>query len=323
VRRILISFFLVLGACVISLEAPAQLKASHGCAKPPTSSFVVNVKDEGAKGDGRTDDTAAIQAAIHKIAGTGGTVLVPDGTYMVDAVGEKRLTLKRDMTLKLSNDAKLKAIPNASETYTVLDISGVSNVTVIGGTLEGEREEHMGNSGEWGMGIRIDRSAEHITISGVISKKMWGDGFYVDGATEVKFCSVIADNNRRQGLSIIEADRLFVKNSTFKNTRGTPPSAGIDLEPDTPKQKITNVGIYDSQFIDNAGAGILIAGKKSVVSNIQITRNVFGSNRSIVIKGTCRNQFTGYLSEPSGGLYTFADPTEVFIHENNCRRGRS
>jgi hypothetical protein len=299
------------------------LKASHGCAKPPTSSLVVNVKEEGAKGDARTDDTAAIEAAIYRIAGTGGTVLVPDGTYMVDVVGEKRLTLKRDMTLKLSNNAKLKAIPNDSEKYTVLDISGVSNVTVVGGTLEGEREEHMGNSGEWGMGIRIDRGAEHITISGVISNRMWGDGFYVDGATEVKICSVVADNNRRQGLSIIEADRLLVKNSTFKNTGGTAPGAGIDLEPDTAEQRITNVGIYDSQFIDNAGAGILIAGKKSVVSNIQIRRNVFGGNRSIVIKGTCRNQFTGHLSEPSGGIYTFTDPTELSIHENNCRRGRS
>jgi hypothetical protein len=42
----------------------------------------VNVKDKGAKGDRTTDDTAAIQAAIDKAGGTGGTVLVPKGTYM-------------------------------------------------------------------------------------------------------------------------------------------------------------------------------------------------------------------------------------------------
>jgi polygalacturonase len=41
---------------------------------------------QGRKGDGETDDTAAIQAAIDEVGGTGGTVLVPKGTYMVDAV---------------------------------------------------------------------------------------------------------------------------------------------------------------------------------------------------------------------------------------------
>ena len=54
----------------------------------------VNVKDKGAKGDGTTNDTAAIQAAIDKAGGTGGTVLVPKGTYMVDAVAENRLSLR-------------------------------------------------------------------------------------------------------------------------------------------------------------------------------------------------------------------------------------
>jgi hypothetical protein len=117
-----------------------------------------------------------------------------------------------------------------------------------------------------GQGIRIDGGAEHITISGVTAKEMWGDGFYVDGATNVKFCSVTADDNRRQGLSIIEADVLVVTNSVFKNTQGTRPSAGIDLEPNKPVdkrvQEITNVRIQNSKFLDNAGGGIQIAGKK-------------------------------------------------------------
>ncbi|NJN00443.1 MAG: right-handed parallel beta-helix repeat-containing protein, partial [Aquincola sp.] len=61
--------------------------------------------------------------------------------------------------------------------------------------------------------------------------KMWGDGFYVEGAKDTKFCGVTADNNRRQGLSIVEANGVLVTDSVFKNTRGTRPSAGIDLEP--------------------------------------------------------------------------------------------
>jgi hypothetical protein len=42
----------------------------------------VNVKTHGATGDGTTDDTASLQAAF-TAAGTGGTVVIPEGTYKV------------------------------------------------------------------------------------------------------------------------------------------------------------------------------------------------------------------------------------------------
>ncbi len=104
----------------------------------------------GAKGDGRTDDTAAIQRALDKIGGTGGTVFVPNGTYMINAVG-KGLALKSNMTLKLSPGATLKVIPNSAEAYTMFNIAGVTNVTVDGGTLEGDRAsmEARPASGAW------------------------------------------------------------------------------------------------------------------------------------------------------------------------------
>src|SRR5215813_12102624 len=81
--------------CTLLLNAQPSF-AAGGCAKAPTSSVIVDVRQTGAKGDGRTDDTAALQAALDKIAGTGGTVLVPDGTYMVDAVGDRQLKLKNN-----------------------------------------------------------------------------------------------------------------------------------------------------------------------------------------------------------------------------------
>jgi len=49
---------------------------------------VFNVRDYGAKGDGITDDTAAIQAAITAAAGTstGGVVIAPFGNYFVGGI---------------------------------------------------------------------------------------------------------------------------------------------------------------------------------------------------------------------------------------------
>ena len=76
--------------CFAGLAAAAETAAPQGCVVAPKSPLVVNVRDKGAKGDGRTDDTEAIQAAIDEVGGTGGTVLVPGGTYMVDAVKKKQ-----------------------------------------------------------------------------------------------------------------------------------------------------------------------------------------------------------------------------------------
>ena len=99
---------------------------------------------------------------------------------------------------------------------------------------------------------------------------MWGDGFYVQDAEDVRFCGVTADANRRQGLSIIQADGLLVLNSVFKNTHGTRPAAGIDFEPDKEEQEITNVRIVGSKFLDNEGGGITVAGKKARVTKVEM-----------------------------------------------------
>lgn len=279
-------FLLVFGFLLLPPEVGAQTSTHSECAPAPQSRLTINVRDKGAKGDGQADDTAALQRAIDAVGGKGGTVFVPDGTYMINAVGPKQPSLRSAMTLKLSAGATLKAIPNAEKAYSILTISAVSDVTVVGGTLLGDRDEHQGSTGEWGMGIMIMEGAERITIDRVTSRKMWGDGFYVGSGKHIRFCSVVSDQNRRQGLSITHAHDLTVTDSVFSNTRGTDPSAGIDLEPDRPDQTITKVLIRRSKFLKNAGPGILIAAQKRAhnVSDVAISNNFFQGTPPIKIK---------------------------------------
>ena len=61
----------------------------------------LNVRDFGAKGDGISDDTCAIQNAIH-VCPSGGRVRVPAGTYYI-----RPLVLKSHLTLELCEGAHL------------------------------------------------------------------------------------------------------------------------------------------------------------------------------------------------------------------------
>jgi hypothetical protein len=70
----------------------------------------------------------------------------------------------------------------------------------------------------------------------------------------------------------------------FRDTKGTRPGAGIDLEPDKPDQSISNVRIERSRFINNEGGGIMIAGKKARISRVQIQNNEFDGARPLLIE---------------------------------------
>ena len=307
---------LVSSACLTTVDASAGTDTAKRCPEPATTSVTINVKSKGAKGDGRANDTAAIQAAIDAVV-AGGTVLVPEGTYMVSTLPRENLRLKSDMVLKLAPRAVLKAIPSNENRVALLRVSNASNVIIIGGTLQGQRDKLKEARG-LGMGLRIDNASSKISVLNTTANDMWGDGFYIEDARDVTLCGVTASNNRRQGLSIIQGDNILVKYSLFQTTNGARPGAGIDLEPDERVQAIDNIRIQSSRFLDNAGPGILINGKKGPVSNVEITRNVFRTRQPVLIRdataplssAVCGNRYIQIVAEP-GGLYAFADPVEL------------
>ncbi len=73
-----------------------------------------NVYDFGAKGDGITLDTAAIQAALDACKAEGGTVLIPVGEYVTSS-----LRIYSNTALKLEDGARLIADPDEAH-YGVL-----------------------------------------------------------------------------------------------------------------------------------------------------------------------------------------------------------
>ena len=64
------------------IVAMSQLSAAAEGSDCPSKNSVFNVRDFGAKGDGKTSDTAAIQSALDAAGKIQGTVYFPAGRYV-------------------------------------------------------------------------------------------------------------------------------------------------------------------------------------------------------------------------------------------------
>lgn len=243
----------------------------------------LDVRDFGAKGDGVSDDTAAIQAAVDAAGDAGGgDVRIPDGTFMVNpragyTGGEGiyhdggGVRMRDGVFLRLTPRAVIKAFPQSTSIYKVVQFRRVRNAGIVGGTIQGERADHVGSGGEHGMCVAVLGSS-NITVSDVTTKDGWGDGvlvtylpvegelFPLTPSRDVTTDRVVSDNNRRQGLSIIGVTGMVVDGCVFQNTNGALPSAGIDIEPNAGFADVRDVTIRNTQLLDNARAGLNIYG---------------------------------------------------------------
>lgn len=207
----------------------------------------MNVKQFGAKGDGIDDDTTRIQAALDSSS----TVLVPKGTYMIDAI--THIKPNSYNKLILDNDANIKAITNSEDSYAIIWCEDVTNVEICGGTLEGERLTHTGATGEWGHCVRLIGNCDEIYIHDINLINAWGDGITCKITGSVYTSRVHVDNVRRNGYSIGAAGR-FVSNDDFiENTNGTAPQGGVDIEPDTASNLIKNI-VFNNLITKNCAS---------------------------------------------------------------------
>lgn len=100
------------GAWPVAALAEARKQAVTAAA-PPADAVVLNVRDAafGAKGDGTTKDTEALQTALDRCAVLGGgTVVVPAGTYLTGSI-----QLRSHVTLKLDEGATIVGSPEMAD----------------------------------------------------------------------------------------------------------------------------------------------------------------------------------------------------------------
>lgn len=198
----------------------------------------------GAQGDGSTDDTAAIQAAIDYAEGSGGgDVRFPAGTYLISAtlsvsrnaylVGEGWYFLNDYVDNELVIDGSVIKLATGSNVDAIrfrADItglvgssfprqhSGMRNIAVFGNRSDSQSPSVRDNN-TVGNGVVI-QGTSYVTLDNVLSLRCAEDGFatesydYGDGngvrsCNNLSWRNVVSIGNYANGFSVFAGDSTF------------------------------------------------------------------------------------------------------------------
>ncbi len=255
-----------------------------------TASFsqkIYNVKNFGAKGDGKTDDAVAIQKAIDACSKTGGQVLIPSPyTFMCSPV-----VLKSNIDLHLEAGAKLLANPN-EKVYTKsafrnnpgegtmwISAENISNLSISGnGEINGNGISFMGAELEDSYVLKpfntLDPRPHVLTIV---------------GGNNIRINNVHIGNSAYWTVHLVGCNDVVVSGITLLNSLKVRNSDGIDVD------HSKNVRISDC-YIESGDDCICLKNRREFeefgrCENITVT-NCTMTSRSCAIKIGSENMDT-------------------------------
>ena len=176
---------------------------------------------------------------------------------------------RSDQEIVFEDGVELQAKPGAfasvhDDNSCLFVLRDVTNVTIrgegkTGGTLRMRKADYQDKSryahSEWRHGLVL-AGAVNVSVEKMNFVATGGDGIYIrDGSANVAIRSCVCDDNHRQGISVISVDGLLIEDCVLSNTKGTPPEAGIDFEPNVPEDRLANCTMRRCRAFGNAGSG--------------------------------------------------------------------
>jgi hypothetical protein len=221
-----------------------------------TAKFVVHCPDT-------TNCTSPIQQAFDDVSLD--TVVIPSTG---EAWQTEPLFIRRsNFTVVVSSGAELVAKQGSfhGTNDCLLSFVSVTNVSLLakGATMRMRKLDYVPpayTKAEWRMALKIVGSRDVRVIGGTY-KDAGGDGIYIAAKGALPYSSdiliqeVIVDGAWRNGLSVISAVNLTVRDSTFSNTNGTNPQCGIDLEPDLSTHRLQGITFLNTTLSQNMRCG--------------------------------------------------------------------
>jgi hypothetical protein len=234
----------------------------------PLGATFVNVQTYGATGNGTTDDTTAVNAAI-TAAGAGGTVFFPNGTYKLSGI-----TLSASVRLI-----------GASQAGTILKLGTASTnfITLSSNAIEFENLTVDANSLVSNAAIYGTSGYNNITLRRITVKNApYGTRFNNNSNLIVDECSIVLNTLHQlfYAFSAVCANVTITNN--YIDPQGAVPSTGavgIWLQgSDTTGESLSNVVIADN-IVNYVGHGtvetdgIVLTSRHCTLSNVTISGN--------------------------------------------------
>jgi hypothetical protein len=216
-----------------------------------------------------SDQRSALLAFISNAAADGQTIEWGPLDVSLDVAtatgGRRGLTVPTGSRWVFHPNTVIRAIPGAASSYEIINLWDVSDIVIegAGARIIGERDGHVGSTGEWGQGVSL-RGCSNITIRDLNVEDCWGDGFYVGVGTQNYCENVVLENltslrARRNGLSLISVKGFRCIDCNFSDTNGTAPQFGVDIEPNNTDEFLQGVLFERLRTGGNVGYGIGIA----------------------------------------------------------------
>ena len=145
----------------------------------------------------------------------------------------------------------------------LLDMSYATNSTLTGlgekgGVLRMRKADYQKppySHSEWRYALSL-LGAVRVKVENMSFVESGGDGICLGRDAQdivIRKCRCV--ENHRQGISVCSAKNLLIEDCLLVNTSGTPPSAGIDFEPDHARHRISNCVMRNCRIEGNRGEG--------------------------------------------------------------------
>lgn len=236
---------------------------ANSIGKVKTDSDTLNIRDFNVFGDGK-DETAAFQRALN--AAVGKILYIPKQNRNYYLTGQ--LIIPTNSFLVFDSNVIIQSKDDLNQSHANFEalfrIENVNNVNIQANNalFRMNKSVYKGEHNH----IFMINGASNITINKARANDSGGDGFYIGAyKTPKKYCenikitNSVANNNRRQGISVISAKNLLIEDCIFRNTKGTSPEAGLDIEPNKFDDILENIIVRRCKSEGNSGRGFMLA----------------------------------------------------------------
>jgi hypothetical protein len=209
--------------------------------------------------DGSVDYTAQVQIALDQ---SNSNIIFPPFPIQINDGG---ILFHSNQKILFETGSELRLKASALGAYKMLYLLSLSNVTLINLVVKGDRDIHTGTGGEGGQGIDI-KSCNNVLLIAPKVTNCWGDGFYMSGSnSNITLADANFNNNRRNDISIISVNGLYLIRPYLGFANGTSPQCGLDLEPNSGDNELQNIHLVSPVTEGNLGYGISVGLKQIYV----------------------------------------------------------